>query len=119
MVDQKGFGRWKRDSFFSSATDRTGPEARAFRITALPARSPVSPTRSAAPFARLVDAERPATELSPVQLADGLLRVGIVHLNEREATRPAGLAIGDQVDLVNGAKLLEKGADVSISTSKG
>ena len=42
------------------------------------------------------DPERPALEVAAVELGDRLLRSGVaLHLHERKAARPAGLAIGD------------------------
>ena len=43
---------------------------------------------------RLVDAQVAPAELAPIELADGLLGVLIVHLDEAEAARATGLPVG-------------------------
>src|SRR6185503_15653367 len=84
------------------------PEAAvALRLLAV-GRTAESPAAELAPglpaVLRLVDLERPATEILPVQLLDGGLRlVLVVDVDEGKAARPAGLLVGDDLHRADGA----------------
>src|SRR5262247_1936957 len=69
-----------------------------------------TPTRR--PLARLAHGERTATERLPVQRRDRRLSLVVGrHLDEREAARPAGFPVGDDLDLLDlAAVLLEERA---------
>src|SRR5262245_6597999 len=69
-----------------------------------------TPTRR--PLARLAHRERTAAERLPVQRRDRRLSLIVGrHLDEREAARPAGFPVGDDLDLLDlAAVLLEERA---------
>src|SRR5262245_27424087 len=57
----------------------------------------------------LVDCQGPALVVEVIQALDGLLRLRVVfHLDEPEAARPAGLAVGDHLDAGHLAELAEQ-----------
>jgi hypothetical protein len=61
---------------------------------------------------RLVHAKRATIEGTAVHALDRLGGFfGSSHGHEREPARPAGLAVGDQVDITDGSKLLERSTD--------
>src|SRR5215831_12662276 len=71
-----------------------------------------APTRC--PLARLAHGERTAAERLAVQGGDRRLSLVVGrHLHEREAARPAGLPVGDDLDLLDlAAVLLEERAEL-------
>src|SRR5881397_2296895 len=75
---------WRRASLPAAAAGAAATAAGAAAIAA-----------AAAGGLRLLDQDRPAVEVRAVQAADGLLGLlGGRHLDEPEATRPAGFPIG-------------------------
>src|SRR5437773_1542009 len=77
---------------------QSAPRSAAPRIRTTTASTPAARAAAIAAAAaggfRLLDQDRPAVEVRAVQAADGLLGVlGRRHLDEPEATRPAGLPI--------------------------
>src|ERR1700741_1460696 len=70
---------------------------------------------AAAALLGLVDPQRASTQLLAIQVLDGARRVGARHLDEPEATRPAGVAVGDEAYGLDGAVLREQLADLGVS----
>ena len=62
--------------------------------------------------ARLVDRDRPSAELCSGELVDRLTGVLVGHLDEAEATRATGLAIGHDLRRCHGAHLREQVGEV-------
>src|SRR5262249_48940389 len=92
-------------------TPERSPAAAAAATTTTAATATATATRRA--VLRLVDAERAPVELGAVELADRVGR-GLAggHLDEREAARAAGLAIGHHLDVDHLAAGGEGGAQV-------
>src|SRR5262245_27794283 len=64
---------------------------------------------------RLVDVQRPAAQLAPVQLRDGLLGLLVgAHLDEGKAARAARLTVGDDLGVRDGAELPEGVAQLEL-----
>src|SRR5262249_21864954 len=72
-------------------------------------------------LARLVDGQRTATEIAAVQVADRAVGVlGASHLDESEAAWPAGVAVGDELDLHHvPAVLSEQLANLLLVSAEG
>src|SRR5262245_34247558 len=70
---------------------------------------------------RFVDGQRPASELTPVQVANRAVGVlGRSHLHETETARAAGVAIRDELDLDHVAAVLaEELADLIVVRTEG
>src|SRR5579884_322667 len=84
------------------------------RFTNLPAAASAAAVSAAEPAlglrARLIDVQRPAVDFPAIEAVDGGVGFGIdAHLDEGESTRMAGIAIGDDVDAVDGAVRIEHG----------
>jgi len=63
---------------------------------------------------RLIDSNGATAEFLTVECADCFARrIVIAHLDEAEATGPAGLAIGDECDFANIAVLAEQFAELA------
>ena len=57
-----------------------------------------------------------SAEVGPVEGADGVLcGARVLHLDEGEAARAAGLAVGDDGHRVHGAVLLEEGPELVLT----
>jgi limonene-1,2-epoxide hydrolase len=67
----------------------------------------------------IVHADIAVTEIAAVELADGLLSVAIVHLDEAEATRATRVAIGDDGCGLNLADGREQVSQIGFSGSPG
>jgi len=65
----------------------------------------------------LVDAQGSTLQVATVELADGLVRIGFVHLDESEATRPSGVTIGDDGSGMYGAKGREMVAQIGLRSA--
>src|ERR1700739_2139337 len=78
-------------------------------------RGSLPPPGLAAALLGLVDPQRASTQLLAIQVLDGARRVGARHLDEPEATRPAGVAVGDEAYGLDGAVLSEQLADLGVS----
>ncbi len=91
---------------------------RAATATAISTTTAAAATRARA-LLRLVHAQRTTAEVVAVQGGHGALGIGLRHLHEAEATRPAGLAIGRQRDRVDGAVLREQVTDVGLGGREG
>jgi hypothetical protein len=61
---------------------------------------------------RLIDAQRTAAHVLPIEGLDGALCVGTRHFHEAEATRTAGFTVVDQRNGLDGAMLFEQLADL-------
>src|SRR5262249_11850849 len=90
-------------------TAATGATAAAPAVTAAAAAA----APAVFPGLGLVDGQRPALKLGAVEGVDGLLGLGvIIHFDEPEAARTAGLAVGDDLGAGDFPVLLEKGQQV-------
>ena len=93
-------------------------------VAALAAAVAAATTATVAAAARgartgLVDGDRAATEVGAGQLVDGLAGVLVAHLDEAEAPRTAGLAIGDDLGGGDDADATEQVASSSEVVEKG
>src|SRR6516162_4112205 len=73
---------------------------------------------AAAALLGLVDPQRAAAELLAIQILDGARSVGAGHLDEAEAARPAGVAIGDDAHRLDGAVLCEQLTQLGVGGGK-
>ena len=67
----------------------------------------------------LIDLERAALEVGAIERLHGATGIGIGHFDEAEAAQAAGLAIGDQGNLIDGAMLREQSTDAIIGRREG
>src|SRR5262249_17987158 len=93
----------------ASASAAVASAATASASAAVPATTASPAAAAALGRASLVDRQRTATERLAVQGVDGRLRLGVVvHLDEAEAARAAGFAIGDDLGPSDRPVLLEQ-----------
>src|SRR5690349_13883455 len=104
------------------------PAAAAHRATAgrprattrsLPAlRCAAAAVAASAALLSLVDAQRATAELLAIEILDGARCVGARHLDEAEAARAAGVAIGDDAHRLDGAMLCEQLTELGVGSGK-
>src|SRR3989442_9491944 len=93
-----------------------------FRSVVAPARVPAAPPPAAPALliARLADVDLPATDVATVHLGDGLARLARrAHLDEAEATRTAGVAVGDDRGRLARPHLREQRLELRAGGRKG
>jgi len=61
-----------------------------------------------AALASFIDAESSAAKLLAIKASYGISSRGVVHLNEREALRPAGFPVINKLDALDFAELSKK-----------
>src|SRR5439155_23287761 len=66
----------------------------------------------------LIHPQRTPAELLAVEILDRARGIGARHLDEPEAARPAGVAIGDDAHRLDGAVRREQLADLGVSSGK-
>jgi hypothetical protein len=66
-----------------------------------------------------VDLERAALEVGAVERLHGATGIRIRHFDEAEASQAAGLAVGDQGNLIDSTVLREKSTDAIIGSREG
>src|SRR6266550_7162993 len=66
----------------------------------------------------LIHPQRTPAELLAVEILDRARGIGARHLDEPEAARPAGVAIGDDAHRLDGAVLCEQLAHLGVSGGK-
>src|SRR5213082_930297 len=92
----------------------TGP----WRKCSLPALRSAAAAVARGALLGLIHPQRPPAQLLAVDILDRARGVGARHLNEPEAARPAGVAIGDDAHRLDGAVRREQLADLGVSRGK-
>src|SRR3990170_1110222 len=99
------------------------PPARVACSVATTVREPAAGPSPAAPtlaLLRLTDVDLPAADLAAVQLRDGLAGLARrAHLDEAEAARPSGLAVGDDARRLARSHLREQRFEVRAGGVEG
>lgn len=105
----------------AAATAATATTTAAAAAVATTATEPAAATAARASFPSLIDGQRPASEITPVQVANRTIGVlGASHLDETESARAAGVAICDELDLDDiPAVLAEQLADLVVVCAEG
>src|SRR4051812_21519127 len=67
---------------------------------------------------RLIDGQRPALEQGAIEVGDGLLGA-VLHLDEAETARPAGVPVGHDLAARHAAELRERLAEVIRGGAEG
>src|SRR5579862_4898218 len=83
-----------------------------------PAAAAAAVATAAAALLGLVDPQRPSAQVLAIEVLDGARGIRARHLDEPEATRPAGVAVGDEAYGLDGAVLRKQLADLGVSGGK-
>ncbi len=82
------------------------------------ARTTTTATRAGA-ILRLIDLQWTPTHVGAIEILDGARGVGLVHLDEAKAARPAGFSIDRESYRLNGTVRCKQSADFRIRRGKG